>query len=44
MKFISAVITVLLLSVTILTITSCGKMSENRPIEGSGYPHIYPRK
>ena len=22
---------------------ACGKMSEPQPIEGSGYPHVYPK-
>ena len=28
----------------VFCIASCGKMSEPSPIEGSGYPHTYPRR
>ncbi|MBR1915677.1 MAG: hypothetical protein IJ830_04495 [Alphaproteobacteria bacterium] len=24
-------------------LSACGKMSEPKPIEGSGYPHVYPK-
>lgn len=24
-------------------LSACGKMSEPQPIEGSGYPHVYPK-
>jgi hypothetical protein len=27
-----------------MMVGACGKMSKNEPVEGSGYPHIYPRK
>jgi len=27
----------------ILSISACGKISDPKPIEGSGYPHSYPR-
>ncbi len=27
----------------ILYISGCGRISANVPIEGSGYPHTYPR-
>lgn len=30
--------------VAILAISSCGKMSAPTPLEGSGYPHDYPRE
>lgn len=29
---------------TIFAITACGKVSGAVPIEGSGYPHTYPRR
>lgn len=35
---------VLALFLLILGISACGKMSEPSPIEGSGYPHTYPRR
>lgn len=28
----------------LLNISACGKVSSAVPIEGSGYPHTYPRK
>jgi len=27
----------------IVGLAACGKMSSPRPIEGSGYPHTYPK-
>lgn len=26
------------------TLSACGKMSAPKPMEGSGYPHSYPRQ
>ena len=27
----------------VLGLAACGKMSDPKPIEGSGYPHVYPK-
>ncbi len=32
-----------LLAACFFNVTACGKMSDPRPIEGSGYPHVYPK-
>ena len=34
----------LMLFVLLLGIAACGKMSDPLPMEGSGYPHTYPRR
>ena len=28
----------------VLGISACGKMSDPRPLENSGYPHTYPKR
>jgi len=35
---------IILLFAIIITISSCGKISQPSVIEGSGYPHSYPQK
>ncbi len=35
---------ILALCLVILALGGCGKMSAPSPIEGSGYPHSYPRR
>lgn len=27
----------------VFAIAACGKMSDPKPIDGSGYPHVYPK-
>ena len=44
MKKIYKLLTLLLMMTSLLFITACGKMSLPTPIEGSGYPHSYPRR
>lgn len=39
--FVSAVLAVMSL---ILLMSACGKVSAPVPVEGSGYPHTYPRR
>lgn len=43
MKFFTKLIFMACLSSIILGISACGKVSSPVPIEGSGYPHTYPR-
>ena len=39
----SAILTVFAALVLILGLSACGKVSMPEPLEGSGYPHTYPR-
>lgn len=34
---------ILVLSLIMFSLSGCGKKSAPMPIEGSGYPHTYPR-
>lgn len=43
MQKISKVLLLLALSLSLLGVVSCGKVSRTVPVEGSGYPHSYPR-
>lgn len=36
--------TIMLVAVMAGMVSACGKMSENEPVPGSGYPHSYPRR
>lgn len=36
-------ISILLFALTVLQLGGCGKVSSPEPLEGSGYPHKYPR-
>ncbi len=44
MKFFSRICCAALLTALIFNISACGKVSSPSPIEGSGYPHTYPRR
>ena len=33
----------LLLLGFVLSVSACGKISDPKPVENSGYPHVYPR-
>ena len=44
MKKIVKLPSLLIMMSLLLFITACGKMSPPEPIEGSGYPHTYPRR
>ena len=33
----------LLLIGVVMSVAACGKMSDPKPVENSGYPHVYPR-
>lgn len=39
-KMLAAALMAIILAVTL---SACGKVSEPKPYEGSGYPHNYPR-
>lgn len=43
MKYITKFFVYLMLCACITSIVSCGKMSDPKPIVGSGYPHTYPK-
>ena len=43
MKNFYSLISVLLLALAVTQISSCGKISNPEPLEGSEYPHKYPR-
>lgn len=43
MKNFCKLISILLLAFFVLQLSGCGKVSNPEPIEGSGYPHKYPR-
>ncbi len=43
MKNFYKLIMLLLMALCVLEVSGCGKMSNPEPIEGSGYPHKYPR-
>lgn len=43
MKNLSKLLNAVLLVTIILSISACGKVSAPEPIQGSGYPHTYPR-
>lgn len=36
--------TVLVTLVAVLALSACGKMAAPSPVEGSGYPHTYPKR
>ncbi len=44
MKFFAKLIWIVCLTSVVLGISACGKVSSPTPIEGSGYPHTYPRR
>ena len=43
MRYFSKVFAIFCLSVMVLAVAACGKVSNPMPIEGSGYPHSYPQ-
>ncbi len=43
MQKISKILLLLVMAFSLLGVISCGKVSRTIPIEGSGYPHSYPR-
>ena len=43
MKHIKKIFIYSLFASCVLSIAACGKMSDPKPISGSGYPHTYPR-
>lgn len=44
MKNSIKLLAVLLLTAVVFSLSACGKVSAPEPIEGSGYPHTYPRR
>ena len=40
----SSLFAVLVLASIVLGLSACGKVSSPEPLEGSGYPHTYPRR
>ena len=38
------VLVVSLVTISCFMFVACGKMSDPVPVEGSGYPHSYPRR
>ncbi len=44
MRVISKIFALILIAALSFSLASCGKISRPEPIEGSGYPHSYPRK
>ena len=40
----SVVLTVFAVLALVVGLSSCGKVSAPEPLEGSGYPHSYPRR
>jgi len=40
----SAVLTVFAVLALVVGLSACGKVSAPEPLEGSGYPHSYPRR
>lgn len=43
MKNFFKLVSLVLISLMVLEVSGCGKVSNLEPIEGSGYPHKYPR-
>ena len=43
MKYLVKFLMIFSVFFSILYVSGCGKISPNVPIEGSGYPHSYPR-
>ena len=43
MKNFFKLVSLVLISLMVLEVSGCGKVSNPEPIEGSGYPHKYPR-
>lgn len=43
MKNFFKLVSLVLISLMVLEVSGCGKVSNPKPIEGSGYPHKYPR-
>ena len=43
MKNFCKLISILVCAFLVLQLSGCGKVSNPEPIEGSGYPHNYPR-
>ncbi len=43
MEYATKIFAYIALALCFLNISACGKISDPKPIEGSGYPHIYPR-
>ena len=43
MKHISKILKFLIILQVVLGVAACGKMSDPKPTEGSGYPHMYPK-
>ncbi len=43
MKYVFKIFTCTAIVICILNVASCGKASDPKPIDGSGYPHSYPR-
>lgn len=43
MQKLNRIILAVLLIAAVITTSSCGKISAPSAIEGSGYPHSYPR-
>lgn len=43
MQKMSKILLLLILSFSLLSMAACGKVSRTVPVEGSGYPHSYPR-
>ncbi len=44
MKYIAKIFYLSAFMALILLSSACGKISDPVPIEGSGYPHSYPRR
>lgn len=45
MRYILKIFSALLIMAAIsVSVTACGKISSPEPVEGSGYPHSYPRR
>ena len=44
MHFCSKIFYILALMVVLCSVSACGKVSSPVPLEGSGYPHSYPRR
>lgn len=44
MKKFNAIWLIALLLLAVAELSACGKVSRTEPIEGSGYPHTYPRR
>ena len=43
MKYAFKIFKFLIVLHLVFGMAACGKMSDPKPIEGSGYPHVYPK-